>query len=50
MGGYEESDGVDHGLGLGGLVLEVLRTDVLSTQSTSDPDVVNGINESIRNS
>ena len=26
---------------------EVLETDVLSTQSTSDPDVVNGIRESI---
>lgn len=25
----------------------VLETDVLSTQSTSDPDVVNGISESI---
>ena len=28
-------------------LMEVLRTDVLSTQSTSEPDVVNGIKESI---
>jgi len=29
------------------LVLEVLGTDVLSTQSTRDPEVVKGISESI---
>lgn len=30
-----------------GTAMRMLVTDVLSTQSTSDPDVVNGINESI---
>ena len=29
------------------MVAEVLWTDVLSTQSTSEPDVVKGINESM---
>lgn len=32
---------------MGLVVSPVHRTDVLSTQSTSDPDVVNGINESM---
>ena len=32
---------------VGGTAMRMLVTDVLSTQSTSDPDVVNGINESI---
>ena len=30
------------------MVAQVLWTDVLSTQSTSEPDVVKGINESMR--
>ena len=32
---------------VGGTTVRMLVTDVLSTQSTSDPDVVNGIRESI---
>lgn len=32
---------------MGLVVSPVHRTDVLSTQSTRDPDVVNGINESM---
>lgn len=32
---------------VGGMAVRMLVTDVLSTQSTSDPDVVNGISESI---
>lgn len=32
---------------VGGTAVRTLVTDVLSTQSTSDPDVVNGISESI---
>lgn len=32
---------------VGSTALRMLVTDVLSTQSTSDPDVVNGISESI---
>ena len=32
---------------VGGLAVRTLVTDVLSTQSTRDPDVVNGISESI---